>query len=120
MKTELGIEENIEGALCYAFFWVTGIVFLLIEPKNKFVRFHAMQSIVVFLPLWLLSFIFGGFFGFGYFWGPGLYFLAWFGWLLWILTIILWIVLMLKAYMKEKFKLPIAGDIAENLLKKNI
>ena len=102
-KTSLGIEENVEGALCYLIGWVTGLVFYLLEKENKFVRFHAMQSIVVFLPLTIIAWFFG--------------FIPFIGWvisgLIWILSIILWIVLMIKAYQGEMYKLPIAGDIAE-------
>ncbi|MDD5086854.1 MAG: hypothetical protein PHV16_03815 [Candidatus Nanoarchaeia archaeon] len=103
-KTELGLEENIEGLLCYLLTWVSGIVFLLIEKKNNFVRFHAIQSIIVFLPLHILMMI------------P---FIGWtLAFIIGPLTLILWIVLMIKAYQGEKFKIPIAGEIAENQLKK--
>ena len=102
-KTSLGFEENVAGALCYLLTWLTGLVFLLIEKDNEFVRFHARQSILVFLPLTVLSFMFS--------WIP---FLGWvIGGLLWLLTIILWLVLMIKAYQGAKFKLPWAGDLAE-------
>jgi len=47
-KTSTGLQENIAGLLCYVLGWVTGIIFLFIEKENKFVRFHAVQSIVVF------------------------------------------------------------------------
>ena len=47
-KTSTGLDENIAGLLCYVLGWVSGIVFILIERENKFVRFHAIQSIVVF------------------------------------------------------------------------
>ena len=42
-KTSTGLPENVAGLLCYVLGWITGIVFLLIEPGNKFVRFHAFQ-----------------------------------------------------------------------------
>lgn len=113
VKTKLGIDQNIEGALCYLGFWVTGIVFFVLEEDNKFVRFHAVQSIIVFLPLTIIGWFFGGFFGFGFWWGPGLFVLIWIGYLIWIVSVILWLILMLKAYSGEKFKLPIVGDIAE-------
>ena len=112
-KTKLGLDENIEAVLCYAFFWVTGIIFYVVEDQNKFVRFHAMQSILVFLPLWIFAWAFGGFFGFGFLWGKGWNFLWWIGSVIWIITFILWLILMLKAYLGEKFKVPILGDIAE-------
>ena len=111
-KTKLGLDENIEAVLCYVFFWVTGIIFYVVEDENKFVRFHAMQSILVFLPLWVLAWIFGGFFGV-WGWGPGWYFMVWISWLIWVLTVILWLILMLKAFIGEKFKVPIVGDLAE-------
>jgi hypothetical protein len=41
-ETALGTTQNIAGLLTYILFWGTGIVFLLIEKDNKFVRFHAM------------------------------------------------------------------------------
>ena len=46
-KTSTGLDENVAGLLCYILGWITGIVFLVIEPDNKFVRFHALQSIIV-------------------------------------------------------------------------
>ena len=47
-KTSTGLQENVAGLLCYVLGWVTGLIFILIEKENKFVRFHAMQSIVTF------------------------------------------------------------------------
>lgn len=106
-KTSLGLEENIEGALCYILCWITGIVFYILEKDNKFVKFHAMQSTLVFLPLSVVIILIG--------WIPI------FGWivsgLIGLITVILWIILMLKAYQGEKFKLPIVGDIAEKQVK---
>lgn len=101
-----GLEPNIAGLLCYLGGWITGIVFLVIEQKNKFVRFHALQSIVTFGALTvagaLLSWIpfFGGFF------------YAAIG----ILAFILWILLMVKAYQGELYKVPVAGHVAEGIL----
>ena len=102
-KTAMGLDENIEGALCYLLGWVTGLIFYLLEKNNKFVKFHAMQSIILFLGVTVVVVIF--------MWIP------FFGWiidsLIGLLAAILWIVLMIKAYQGEKFKLPIVGDIAE-------
>ena len=109
-KTSLGLKENVEGALCYLLWWLTGIIFYILEKDNKFVRFHARQSIVVFLPIQILLIILGGFF----FWSWYTWvFLWWIRGLIWLIGIILWIILMIKAYQGEMFKLPIVGDIAE-------
>ena len=102
-KTSMGLDENIAGLFCYMVGWITGIIFLVLEKENQFVRFHALQSILTFLPLSVMALLLG--------WIP---FVGWvLAGLVWILTFILWIVLMFKAYRGEKYKLPIAGDIAE-------
>jgi uncharacterized membrane protein len=111
-ETELGFDENIEAALCYLFLWVTGILFYLLEEDNKFVRFHAIQSILTFLPLTFIAWILAGFFGFRL-WGPRGYIPWIIGYVLWVLVAILWLVLMFKAYKGKKYKLPFVGDIAE-------
>ena len=58
-KTSTGLTENVAGLLCYVLAWVTGLIFILIENENKFVRFHAMQSIIVFGVLTVANFILG-------------------------------------------------------------
>ena len=103
------LEPNVAGLLSYLGLWISGLVFILIEKENKFVRFHAMQSIVTFgafTVLWIpfsilsqmdiLRVLFG-------------ILQAVTG----VLAFVLWIVLMIKAYQGERYKLPIAGDIAE-------
>jgi uncharacterized membrane protein len=102
-RTSSGVDENVAGALCYSLGWVTGVVFYLTEPHNAFVRFHAVQAMLVFgiacvafilclsIPLlgWVLSiFVFYG-------------------------SAVLWLLLMFKAYQGERFKLPIVGAMAE-------
>jgi len=102
-KTATGMEENVAGLLCYVLGWVSGIVFLILDKENKFVRYHAIQSIIVFGAISIASVILS--------WIPfiGIFF----GWILSVLALILWIVLMLKAYQGKKYKLPWAGDMAE-------
>jgi len=106
-KTSTGLQENIAGLLCYVLGWVTGIIFLFIEKENKFVRFHAVQSIVVFGVLSIIAIVLN--------WIPVI------GWILnsivGLVAFILWVVLIYKAYKGEKYKLPVAGDFAEKQLK---
>jgi len=102
-KSSTGLEANIAGLLCYVLGWVSGLVFILIEKESKLVRFHAIQSIYVFGTLTVASIVFG--------WIPviGLVIRP----LLGVLGVVLWIVLMIKAYQGEKYKLPLVGDLAE-------
>jgi uncharacterized membrane protein len=119
---QTGIEENVAGALCYALGWITGLVFFLID-KRPYVRFHAAQSIVVFGGLHIVYFVLGmifgiGMFSFGGFTGIGL------GWALFslldLVVFILWILLMIKAYQGERFRIPIAADFAEQIFGKGV
>jgi len=102
----LNIAPNVAGLLCYLFGWVTGIIFLVLEQKNKWVRYHAAQSIVVFGTLWVAGMILG--------WIPfiGVAFSVIIG----LVGFILWIVLMVKAYNGERYKVAWAGDIAEQMV----
>ena len=102
-KTSTGLEANVAGLLCYVAGWISGLVFILIEKENKFVRFHAMQSIIVFGVLSVASIVLG--------WIPVLNVVI--VPLISVLGLVLWIVLMVKAYQGEKYKLPWAGDLAE-------
>lgn len=106
VKTSTNLEENIASLLCYVLLWITGLIFYLIEKENKTVKFHAMQSLLTFLPLSILAAIIN--------FVPYLWIL---GWVIWILIFILWIILIIKAYQGEKFKVPIVGDIAEKQIK---
>jgi uncharacterized membrane protein len=105
-----GLPENTAAALCYLLGFVTGIVFLVLEPynKNKLIRFHAFQSIflnvaviVVWIVLGIVMLPFGLWLG------------GW--WLFWLLRLAflgLWIYMMLQAYQGKKVVLPVIGDLA--------
>ena len=108
-----GMAENVAGLLCYALGWITGLIFFFID-KRPFVRFHAAQCIVVFGGLTIIRvalgmvFIAGGAsFGFGLLW------------LVSILGFVLWILLMIKAYQGERYRLPIAADLADQIFGKS-
>ncbi len=116
-KTSMGMEPNVAGLLCYLAWWLTGLIFFIIEKENKFVRFHAIQSMVVFGAISIvfiilsiiMSITFNPFaFGFGL-WGV----FSVINWLVWVLAVVMMIILMIQAYQGKKFKLPWAGDFAE-------
>jgi uncharacterized membrane protein len=108
--------ENVAGMLCYILGWFTGIIFLLID-KRPFVRFHAGQSIVVFGGLQILHIILSRFFVMGTAVGGVVGFSL--GWMLVTLVdlavFVLSILLMVKAYQGERYRLSLAGDYADSL-----
>ena len=102
-KSSTGLDENIAGLLCYVLGWVSGIVFLILDQENKFVKFHALQSIIIFGVLSVLNSLLG--------WIPVLGLIV--GIISGILAFVLWILLMVKASQGERYKIKWAGDYAE-------
>jgi len=104
--TSTGLSPNVAGLLCYVAGWITGIIFLVLEKRNKFVRFHAAQSIVVFGIITVAGTVLGLI--------PvvGVAFSSIIG----ITGFIVWIIMMVKASSGEWYKLPWAGDVAEKMV----
>ena len=104
--TGTGLAPNIAGLLCYVAGWVSGIIFLVLEQRNKFVRFHATQSIIAFGTLTAAGIILGLIPVVG----------GVFSVIIAIIGFIVWIVMIVKASSGEWYKLPWAGDVAEKIV----
>jgi len=102
-RTGLGLPSNVTATLAYVFGAVSGVILLMIERDDKFVRFHAWQSVLTFLGALLVSLLVTSFPVFG-----GLLNAAFTAGL-----VALWVLLMVKAFAGERFKLPYVGEIAE-------
>jgi len=100
--------ENLMAAASYLLGFLTGIIFLLIEKQSRFVRFHAMQSTILFGGIFVANIALG--------------FIPILGWLVVLLlsfvAFILWIVCMWKAFQGEMYKVPYVGSMAEKQLAK--
>jgi uncharacterized membrane protein len=110
-----GLTDNLAGLLCYILGFITGILFLVLEPynRNKFIRFHAFQSIffnvamfAIFIGLSIVGIV--------------MHFIP----MMWALMalvhtvvslamFVVWVLLLVKAYQGQRWKLPIIGDLAE-------
>jgi uncharacterized membrane protein len=101
-RSSTGLDENVAGFFCYLLGFITGIIFLAVEKKSSFVKFHAMQSTITFLSLFVISFILGLIPIIGLLVYP-----------IWILSLILWLLLMIKALRGERYSLPIVGKMAD-------
>ena len=103
-RSSTGLSENVAGFFSYLLWFITGFVFYWEEKKSQFVRFHALQSIITFIPisiiLWILHPV------------PGIRGLAR------ILAAMLWVFLMLRAYAGQTYKVPFVGSIAEDVTKR--
>jgi uncharacterized membrane protein len=102
-RTSTGLDANVAAALSYLVGFVTGVIFLLVEKENRFVRFHAMQSTLVFAGIVVIDILVN--------------MVPFLGVLVVVVLIIpasavLWLLLMYKAYQGEEFKLPYVGQLA--------
>jgi uncharacterized membrane protein len=104
--TSTGLDPNVEALLCYLGWWVTGLIFFILEQKNPRARFHAAQSLVFFGAVTVISIFIG--------WIPvvgGI-----FSVIVIVIGFIFWIILMVKAYQGEHYMLPAVGEIAERMV----
>jgi uncharacterized membrane protein len=110
------MSSNVAGLLTYILGFITGIIFLVIEPykRDKFVRFHAFQSIFLSV-VWIAFRVLWGTVVMGMIWSPfsGLWALLGLLRMLVSLAFLACVVfLMYKAYNNECFRLPVIGDMA--------
>lgn len=106
---------NVMAAAAYFLGIITGIIVYLMEKDNKYVRFHAMQSILLTVVVFVINIVLGMLFMGMAFAGGGAganVFMMIF-WVWYLVIFLLWLFMMWKAYSGEKFKLPILGDLAE-------
>jgi uncharacterized membrane protein len=115
VESSTGMSANAAGLLCYVVGWITGIVFVVLEKKSTFVKFHAWQSIMTFGVLTVVQIILSIIgvialttFSLGL-WGA----MHVLGVIVWVITVGLWIALMILAYQGKMWKVPGAGNWAE-------
>ena len=115
--TSTGLDQNIAGLLSYVLGPLTGLVFFLLEKENRFVRFHAAQSIAVSCAMFVLGIalaIVGSILGL-------VPVLGWIGTMLlsvgvWLVTFVLWLVLMWQAYQGKEWEAPFVGVFARRMV----
>lgn len=116
--TTVGLAPNLAGALAYVLGPITGIALLVLEKENRFVRFHAAQSVAVSILLIAVSFALSIL-------GSVLAFVPVLGWAVALLVSIgvafvsffLWLYLMWQAFQGQSWHAPLAGGWAESIVK---
>lgn len=113
VKSSTGLASNIGGLLAYILGPITGVLFLVLEKEDRFVRFHAMQSVVVGVALIAVSIAFSIF-------SSVLAFIPVLGWIvalvaglgLAVVSFGLWILLMVRAFQGREWQVPLVGVYA--------
>ena len=111
--TSTGLDPKLASLLAYLFGWISGLVFILIEKEHAEVRFHAAQSLVfsgALTVVYILLNVIGGFGGLGL-----LALMSLISLVISLGALVVWIMLMIKGYGLVHWKLPMVGDIAENI-----
>lgn len=101
--SSLGVPVNIAGVLCYVLGWISGLVVFFVEKKSRFVRFHALQSLITFGILTAAGFLFGRI--------PVLGVIVRIG--VGVLGAAAWVVGMMRAFQGQTYRFPVVGDIAQ-------
>ena len=115
-STSTGVDARLASVLCYAGWWVTGLVFLFAERRNQEVRFHAAQSLIVFGALSAALFLCGGASAVAFMVAvPSFQLLQAVGNALWLAAVLLWLVLMVKTWRGETWRVPGACDLARKI-----
>jgi uncharacterized membrane protein len=114
--SNVGMTDNLAGALCYLLGFITGILFLVLAPynQNRLIRFHAFQSIflniafvVLEIVIGILAFVLRVIPVLGPLLIAVIYFCIGIGFL------VVWLYMMFKTYNGEKVVLPVVGPMAE-------
>jgi uncharacterized membrane protein len=114
-ETSTGIAPRTAATLAYAAWWITGLIFWLLE-KDRFVRFHAAQSITAFGTIAFLIVGFGGLAGASLSFLPAAFVpLLGAAFVTWIGGVALWLLTMWKAASGDVFRIPLAADWADRL-----
>ncbi|KAA0228560.1 MAG: hypothetical protein AKCLJLPJ_00587 [Fimbriimonadales bacterium] len=116
--TSMGMAAHVAGALSYVLGWLTGLIFFLCEKQNRFVRFHAMQSIVLsgaWFVLWivlqviLVPVLFSAAASGG---AGGVSVVMCIVWILSLAYFAGWLICIIMAATGKWFKIPFIGDLA--------
>jgi uncharacterized membrane protein len=114
--TSTGVDPRLAALLCYTAWWVSGLVFLIIEQQHREVRFHAAQSLVLFgglsILIALLSF---GSVAMLMVSGSAFQLARMVVYLVWLAAVVMWLLLMYRTYNGETWRVPVAGDLAARI-----
>ena len=115
--TSTGLAPRTAATLAYSAWWITGLIFWVLEREDRFVRFHAAQALTAFGGISLLVVLFGGLAGLSLSFMPTAFrVLIAAALVTWVGGVLLWLVAMWKAANGDAFRIPLAADWADRLV----
>lgn len=115
-STSTGLNARNEAVFSYLLGWFSGLIFFLIERRNRFVRFHAAQSFITFGVIFIVYVVLrllGGIPLIGFLLSPILGVVTF---IVLTLAFLTWLFLMFQAYRGNYFRLPIVSSYADSLV----
>ena len=114
--TSTGIAPRTAATLAYAAWWITGVIFWILEREDRFVRFHAAQAIAAFGAISLMVIVFAGLAAASLSFFPSAFTsLLGAAFCSWVAGLLLWLVTMWKAANGNAFRIPLAARWADKL-----
>jgi uncharacterized membrane protein len=114
-----GLDERLAGVLCYSVWWVTGALFLLLERQDRTIRFHAAQSLVLFGAVSALLVSLGAMSALALVLSGAVYqSMRVLGDLVWVGAAAVWLVLVLRAWRGEVWRVPLVAALADRLVER--
>ena len=114
-----GIDARLAAVLCYSLWWVTGLLFLILERRDRSVRFHAAQSLLLFGGLSFVLIGLGALSAVALLLSNQMYQIVQAtGNVVWLGAAVLWLVLVLKAWRGETWRVPLLATLADGIVEK--
>ena len=111
-----GLQPRTGALLAYLGWWVTGALMLLVERRDRFVRFHAAQALAGLGAVWLAGMlVYLLAFGLLSLGVAGFTAMLWIALAIWAAGVGLWLVSLVKAFRGERWRMPLAASIADRL-----
>jgi len=114
-KSSTGMDPKIAVLLSYLFSFIGGLVFWLIEKENKFVKWNALQALILGIVEVASVILFSAILG----WIPfiGWFFFSWLGWVIWAAAWILGIIAIIMAFQGKTFRIPGIASLTDKYFK---
>jgi len=118
-QSSTGIDARLASILCYSLWWVTGLLFLILERRDRSVRFHAAQSLVLFGGLSFVLVALGALSAVALVLSNRMYQIVQAtGNVVWVGAAVLWLVLVLEAWRGETWRVTLCATLADGIVEK--
>jgi len=119
VTSSTGLDVRLASVLCYSVWWITGALFLVLERQHRTIRFHAAQSLLLFGAVSVLLVTVGALSAVALVVSSQTYqIVRVFGDLIWAGAAVVWLVLVLRAWRGDVWRVPLVAALADQVVKR--